>query len=901
MLRGAVNSGDDAEPTSPAQERETRLAPAAGQRFARYVLLERIGEGGMGVVWAAHDPELDRKVAVKLVQSSRASAGARGRLLREAQAMAKLSHPAVVPVFDVGTVGDQLFIAMELVEGVSLGRALAGAPWRVALAMFVAAGRGLAAAHDAGIAHRDFKPENVLVGRDRRVRVTDFGLARLVTSDEVGGAETAGVTAPWGPMTHAGAVMGTPRYMAPEQQRGEPADARSDQFSFCLALWEVAFSSPPPSQVRPRGPSAGSTWTAQRSHRAPPEASPAPLPAALLGSADTLAAGTQGDGAAAIGPARGAPAWLRRILERGLAFDPAQRWPSMTALLDALERTPRRRGRILGGAVAGLGIAAVAVVAFVVARRDRAVPDPCGTQTARLAGVWDAAVRARGLASFEATQSPLARPMWDRVAARLDGYAGSWLERARDRCAATRDQRESEEAGALRGRCLDGRLAELGALTAALAAIDRAGVEHAIEAAGRLPDLAICDDVSALRELPLPPADATQRAGADAIGHELDAIEAQRALGNYPAARERAERAVTSARALGYAPREARALYEAGWLELELGDDHALEHLEAASERADVAHDDRLRFEALARLIEARVKRRQLDAARQAARQARAVLDRIGSAPAYEVQLRISEAILAAAEEAAPRVIAMYEEALLWAQRVVPRDELLISSSRISLAQVYVLSERIADGMAQMELGRRGLIDAVGPAHPRVARLYVVEGSVAAKREDYASALAAFEHAVAVYDRALGVDSMDALAARYDAGLMNLELHRFAAAAAVFQAGLPVAARYYGPDHLEVAGWTDSLGEAYLGLGDLARAIEEAQRGMAIAEHHPEAPSELANAWVLLGEALWESGRDRPRALTLLRKARATYIAGGDPQINQVQQLDAWMRAHGVR
>jgi tetratricopeptide (TPR) repeat protein len=585
---------------------------------------------------------------------------------------------------------------------------------------------------------------------------------------------------------------------------------------------------------------------------------------------------------------------------RGLAPDPAERWPSMTDLLDALEQTPLRRRRIVGWAAAGLGTVAAAAVTVVLARNDSAAPDPCGAQQARLAGVWDEAVRARGLASFEATGSPLARSTWDRVVARLDGYAGAWLGRAHDRCAATRDHRESEDVGMLRDRCLDGRLAELSALATALATIDRAGVEHAIEAAGRLPDLAICDDVAALRELPLPPSDAAQRAGADALGRELDAIQAQKALGNYPAALQRAAQAVVAGRALGYAPREARALYEAGWLELELGRDHALEDLEAASERADVAHDDRLRFDALAQLIEVRVKQTQLDAARAVARRARAVLDRIGSAPKYEVQMRFSEALIARAEEASPRMITMYEQAVQWAQRVVPRDELLLSTARINLAQAYVLSERIADGLAQMELGRKGLIDALGPEHPRIALLYVLEGSVAASRNDYTAALAAFERAVAVYDRALGVDSKDALNARFDVGLMNQQLQRHDVAARVFQAAIPVATRYYGSDHIEVAGWFTSLGEAYLNLGDTARAIEQAQRGMAIAEHHPEAPSELANAWVVLGEALWKSAKDRPRASTLLRKARAVYVAGGAAQANQVRQLDDWMHAHGL-
>jgi serine/threonine protein kinase len=267
----------------------------------------------MGVVYAAHDPELDRPIAIKLLRL-RGPAPAEGheRLQREAKVMARLSHPAVVPVFDVGSHQDRLFVAMELVDGQTLSSWLKQTrpDWRDALAALVRAGRGLAAAHAAGIVHRDFKPDNVLVGADGRIRVTDFGLARLGDGAPVAepSAGDAASPAEGGGLTRGDAVMGTPGYMAPEQHLGRPADARADQFSFCVALYEAVYGERP------------FRWE------------PADDVRSLVALAGEVTAGRVQP------PPRGSrvPAWLRRVLVRGLAVDPAARWPTMDALLDAL-------------------------------------------------------------------------------------------------------------------------------------------------------------------------------------------------------------------------------------------------------------------------------------------------------------------------------------------------------------------------------------------------------------------------------------------------------------------------------------------------------------------------------------------------------------------------------------
>jgi serine/threonine protein kinase len=327
---------------------------AAPARIGRYVVRRTLGTGGMGVVYSAFDPHLDRSVAIKVLRPDvvelGSGSGTRGaeRLRREAQSMAKLSHPHVVGVYEVGEHDERVFIAMELVEGLSLHDWVRETPrpWSELLRMYFQAGLGLAAAHDAGIVHRDFKPSNVLVGADRRARVLDFGLARPAVlaadpdadgvlladdSDDVTttvqlGAEQAAVTFPLGDgfeggldgatgpvvggITGHGVVIGTPAYMAPELHAGGIADPRSDQFSYCVSLYEALYG---------ERPFHGRTAFALADQMLEGRIAPPPLRTRV-------------------------PGWLRQILVRGLAADPRDRHPSMRALLASVAFTARVMG-----------------------------------------------------------------------------------------------------------------------------------------------------------------------------------------------------------------------------------------------------------------------------------------------------------------------------------------------------------------------------------------------------------------------------------------------------------------------------------------------------------------------------------------------------------------------------
>jgi len=388
-------------------------ALAAGTQLGKYKLERLLGEGGMGQVWSARDPDLQRSVAIKVLKFAKASVTLRQRLLREAVAMAKLKHPNVLTVYEVGTVGDRDFIAMELVEGLTLDDWLSHRPpieevWSAILA----AGRGLAAAHDAGVVHRDFKPHNVLRSKDGRVLVSDFGLARGVINEEESAAADAidlSDSVLDAPLTHTGALIGTPAYMAPEQYRGEPPDARTDQFAFCVTAWQ-AFTG--------ERPFKGSTLDEMKK--------------AVGGGVSHLT----------LAPERA----VRAILSRGLDPKPDARWPSLEVLLEELikaERIPRRR-RLLYAASAALVMIAAAI-AFVAMRRGTSVANACDAPEKAFAVAWSPTTRSA------VQRASAGSPGFDKVASTIDLVQDRWVASYQKACR-SRNARVFPE----RIRCLEG-------------------------------------------------------------------------------------------------------------------------------------------------------------------------------------------------------------------------------------------------------------------------------------------------------------------------------------------------------------------------------------------------------------------------------------------------------------
>ncbi len=650
MLEGTRSSAYARSPPSapestaqvgpPAAFEETRAPPAQvldlpkGTELGRYVVLERLGQGGMGVVFTAYDPRLHRRIAIKLLHpgerqsKATASQDAQARLVREAQALAQLSHPNIISVFDVGTFQDQVFMAMELVDGESLRARLKRSrpSWREAVGIFRQAGEGLRAAHAAGLVHRDFKPDNMLLANSGRVFVMDFGLARA----EVQGTGEVDLAASLleaaaspvldpqqnyldTPLSRAGVVSGTLPYLAPEQLTAAVADARTDQFSFCVALYETLYG------VRPFSSAAGKDrWSIP----------PRPPDVAV-------------------------PAWLRQLVLKGLSIKPEERFSSMDALLAQLGRDPAARWRRAGWAAAA--VATLAAVGVSVARRG---PPPCQDVAAPLAAVWGEPQAAALRAAFLATGHPSAEALWTTTAATLKAYAGGWSQMRAESCEATRVLgAQSDEVLSLRMMCLDRRLRELDAMVSELRGLERAALANAPRAAAALLPLATCSDVEQLKApTPLPP-DPTARAQVLELQYGIAQGRALHAAGKMKQGVELATALIPRTRAARYAPVEAEALELLALQQDKSGQvKDAAKTAEEAVWAGVAAGDKRLVVRMASLKLRAHALLGELDVSAQWAERARSTLQTLKNVPieegAFENQLGVVEAMQGHFEEA---------------------------------------------------------------------------------------------------------------------------------------------------------------------------------------------------------------------------------------------------------
>lgn len=448
----------------------------AREMIGRYVLIGELGRGGMGRVLRAYDPQLGREVALKEVRRNRLSSDYKLRLASEARAMAKLSHPNVVAVYDVEPWGDdELVLVMEYVRGTTLRDWLSDTSrdWQTILRYFVGAGRGLAAAHRAGLLHRDFKPTNVLVGDDGAVKVTDFGLAKFDSSDASDSFSNTdpsqGPASPDGSLTETGMVLGTPRYMAPEQHCASELSPAVDQYAFCVALWEA---------LARKYPFAGSSVD----HKC-----------------------VQPDPAIA-----GVPRTIAEILSRGLAPAPERRWASIDELLLQLEKAANPPPRSLwksAGVVIALGATAGAWSLWASDRTER-----CSGANEALAGVWDEEVRTRMHATMSKATVDFASRVARRAEESLDAYTRQWKESFIAACEATTVRGEQSESMLdLRMSCLHRSKLRLDAVVGVLTTADTEVLTRAHDLLAALEPIERCSDLEALRSDVPQPAEADAR------------------------------------------------------------------------------------------------------------------------------------------------------------------------------------------------------------------------------------------------------------------------------------------------------------------------------------------------------------------------------------------------------
>jgi eukaryotic-like serine/threonine-protein kinase len=845
----------------------------------RYVVLGPIGAGGMGSVVRAHDPELQREVALKLVRAERmGDAGTRARVVQEARAMARLSHPNVAMVFEVGEADGHLFVAMELIDGRDLRAWLdhectdgdrAPRPWRAVLELFHQAGRGLAAAHAKGLIHRDFKPENVVVDAEGRARVVDFGLAReqaeIVTERE--SPDPADLPAHRRTdLTTTGTLLGTPAYMSPEQWNGHPVDARSDQFSFCVALWEA---------LHGQRPFSGAT------------------------SVELMLAVTTGHLSE---PRTSAvPGRVQRALRRGLAVDPDLRWPDMNALLAALR--PRGRGGwLLGGAIAAALMGAVAI-----ALQGEAAPgDACLHERERLVDTWDDATRQAAARGVQATALPYADDVWLALSPRLDAYADEWVEAAQTSCASALAQTPAAQARhARQQRCLaDARLL-LDRLGDGLAAADEAMVVDAANAADRLPDLGACADDRRL----LAWADDGSPEHNEAVARARMALaRAERALAvldtsegrsrfeeELEAGRAAAIAAQQAAAAAGHHPLEAEAALALGQLLLEAGEKPDAEAALATSmERAEASGDALTRLRA--RIYQIYVLGSDRDRTPEAVRlgeQSLAQLDGLGPRPLLRARLlgNLATAVARARQPDHERALALHHQAIeLLAQQLGEHHPHLISA-RLNLGRALSYAGRLEQSEVELRAALERAQVVWGEDHPHTARIWGTLGLTLASQRRLPEAEAALRRSLEARERSLGPAHQEVASALYNLGATLRGAGRHAEAIPLLRRGLAIRRQLANADQNDLVAWLFAIGDSEAAHGETAAARATLREALALAESDGAAPLDFARVRHALARAT--APEDPVAARLMAQAARDTYVAEG--QSERAQQVETFL------
>ena len=792
----------------------------------RFVLREQLGSGGMGVVYRADDPVLERSVALKVVRPDRATPRMRESLLHEARLVARLQHPNVVAVYEAGEQDEVVWIAMELVEGPTLREWLDPArPWREIVPVFMAAGEGLAEAHRQGLVHRDFKPENVLVeARPEggvRPRVVDFGVA-LAERDSTDAA-----------------VAGTPAYMAPEQLVGDDVDARADQFAFCVALCEAVSGQRPTHMLATQ-----SDITALRAELVP--------------------------------PAQGRwPRWLHRVMCQGLDPDPARRFASMDALLEALRRGLESRRRRLGLSAAAVVLGSAVAIALVRA------PDPCADAGVQADAVWNPQAKSELRDWFDPTRGSFHAGSAQAVEAGLDRWTSAWQDARVDACRASQvERRQSDALQDLRDACLHRALLEVDGWLHAVRTnpADTEQVGKAVAHLGRLPELAACADTDTLRRELAFTGDAARRDEVDALWDAIATAKGAAYAGRWEP--EALQALLDQALALEYSPVVAASAHVLALGELTHGDrDQAKEHLSLAYHHAIRGRADRLSADAaLLRAWADLEGRNDLQEGRRWLDDAESFVAAMGDPPTLRSAWLDHAGVLASFEGRHADSERLHRQALAL-RNTIDADSIAAGQSRTNLGIALMRLHRLDEAREEIETARDVTVRRMGSHHPQVGKAENNLAAVLQRMGDHAGAQQAL-------DRALEVKT------------------------AVFGATHPALASTF----VNRANNRWEMGDHDGALEDLERAIEI--RGNANGERHPSLLIPLINLGFSLCE-LDRHGEAEPHVLraqsialesgakpdvVYARRALAQVYAGQGRAAEAVgvyEQLSEWMEADG--
>lgn len=792
--------------SEPGLEREQMLSSLHSRMFGakksvllgRFELGARRGAGAMGVVYEARDPALDRKVALKVLRATALDPSRAERFVLEARALAKLRHPNVVTVYEVGSDGENRFIVMDLVQGGTLGSWLdTPRPWRDIVRMFIGAGHGLQAAHDAGLVHRDFKPDNVLV-ENELPRVVDFGLAAgaddpLTTTLGTPPQESSEA----GRCTQTGGFVGTPVYMAPEQARGDTTPA-ADQYAFCVALFEALEGRRPHADAEPKGLEA---MLAARETPLPP------------------------------GVPRNAPRWLRKAIVRGLAPSPGDRWPSMNDLLSTLQRVEgagrRRTAAVVGGLALTVGAAGVGTLWSDTAA------DPCAAAAAEMDAAWSSNRRTELAQAFSDTKLPYADDTWQRVSSLLEAYAQQWGRAAERACVA--DLAAPDPAPALnlaRQRCIERRRSDFTTLVNTFAKADADTIDRAVDAAATIPPLSTCDDAALLREQL--ERGSERQIAPSGLYDLVAASDVAFRIGDDDTALREAGEALEGARAIPDHELATLASLVVAKVQKRSGNlEEATASASDAVEAAELLGGTSLRAQAQLQLLDVLIDLREFDSSTRLARFTRASVLRLGDPPPLLLELGLREASLAHSKGDVEAGLKLFERTEALARQHDDAGHDLVGRSLQgqgnSLSELGRYDESIAVQQRAVELLARRL----GTATPRVieARMGVASAlsNYGRSQEGLAQAKSTFADA----NRVAGEGSVLAARAQATLGIAYATHGMLSEAEPLLRVASTTLEKELGPENPDAAsGWT--------ALARVLAYLDKPQEAIEVLEHARE-------------------------------------------------------------
>jgi len=764
----------------------------------RYVIVDQLGRGGDGVVYRAFDPSLDRKIAVKLLDPRPDSGTLRSELFREAQALARLSHANVVQVYDVGLFEGRIYLAMELIVGDTLRRWCGGTPhaWSEVQSLFLGCGRGLAAAHRAGLVHRDFKPGNVLVSEDGTARVADFGLAlQLPHVDEPSDTERL-ATRPDGD-----SLEGTPSYMAPEQWYGEALDARTDQFAFCVALYE---------SLSGARPFTGDTLRALAERTSQGEFEPL---------------------------ASRVPLHVRNAVARGLSVDPNRRFDDMDALLHALRHdTAGRRRKALGAATGAIILVAGVAAAYAVQ------PPACESARGELGAAWD--LRKSALqAAVTNVEVPYAQTSWSLAADTIDAYVERWGDVRMQACVATRVERTQTELTLdHQFECLEHRAVAVEALLDVVETADEDTVRRLATMSSSLPPVHACADQESLARQ----AEAPHKQVLTAYARQLARVDALLAAGRADALEQYAEALRRDHPELP-SPVDAHLEHAVGLAEGTRGE----RAVSVARLNTALTMALRLGLEDLAvhsELDLAFALTQTTDGLPEAERRVNAALARwehMGSPAGLRLLLLNVEAVLSLEQGDYEGADQTLREAIEVAEDSTPVPRVHLSGLYGNLATALYSQDRLDDAEEAVATCLEMMRASKGPRHPEVSDMLQNAAAIAHRRGDATVAMARAQEAHDLILETHGPDHPKMLDSFNSLGNMAIRRGDEQLAETYFRSALDVAEATIGADHLRASVPKLNLGAILLNDGRaeqaeplLRSAVESFERDRGA--EHPE-------------------------------------------------------------